>query len=254
MIHPSPPGSSPRRGLLLAALLLLGGLATLVGLLSCDLAALPWPLLLVAVLTRTLLHTGLFIVGHDAMHGVLVPGSRRWNDRLGGLALSLYAALPYGRCRRQHRRHHAFTGSSGDPDVHPDPGAGFLAWYGRFMAGYLSASQMTRLLAGWALLAILASCLSPTGAWNVLLFVTLPLLLSSLQLFGFGTYLPHRGQRQPLRQPAPASLDLPVWLSLLACFHFCYHLEHHQNPGLAWYQLPGQRRRRLSLALAGGPA
>ena len=57
-----------------------------------------------AVLLRSFLHTGLFIVAHDAMHGVLHRGSGRANARLGQLALFLYAGLAYGRCLRQHHR------------------------------------------------------------------------------------------------------------------------------------------------------
>lgn len=250
--------SSQRKGLLLAALILLGWLISLITLLQLDLGGSDWLQawpqrsagLLAAVLLRTFLHTGLFIVGHDAMHGVLAPGAERFNDRLGGLALGLYAALPYGPCRRKHRCHHAATASAGDPDFHADPRAGFWGWYRRFMAGYLTPSQMGRLLGGWALLALLACRLSPTGPANVLLFCTLPLLLSSLQLFGFGTYLPHRAQRPPLSQTTPSSLALPPWLSLLACFHFGYHHEHHRNPSLAWFELPTERQGRPSLAPA----
>ena len=88
-------GSGSRKGLLLAALILLGWLITLIGLLSLDLSSTAGPRILIgaalALLLRTLLQTGLFIVGHDAMHGVLIPHSRRWNDRFGALALALYA-------------------------------------------------------------------------------------------------------------------------------------------------------------------
>lgn len=243
--------SSTRKGLLLALLFMLAGPISLIGLLQLDLSSLRPLQLLVAVLIRTLLQTGLFIVAHDAMHGLLVPGSRRWNDRLGGIALALYAALPYDTCRRKHQRHHALTASASDPDFHPDPQAGFIAWYVRFMGGYLTSAQMLRLLGGWGVLGLVACRISPTGGLNLLVFGTLPLLLSSLQLFGFGTYLPHRDQRAPRLRPVAASLDLPEWLSLLACFHFCYHQEHHQNPGLAWFELPAQRRLSRRLAPAG---
>jgi beta-carotene ketolase (CrtW type) len=84
--------------------------------------------------------------------------------------------------------------------------------------------------------------ISPTAVINVLLFCTLPLLLSSLQLFVFGTYLPHRWQRTQSVGSHPDSLGLPTWLSLLACFHFGYHREHHDHPGLAWFELPAARR------------
>jgi beta-carotene ketolase (CrtW type) len=112
---------------------------------------------------------------------------------------------------------------------------------------------MGRLLTGWTVLALIACRLAPFGWLNVLLFCTLPLLLSSLQLFVFGTYLPHRGQRLPQRRPHADSLELAPWLSLLACFHFGYHREHHDAPTLAWFELPAQRRRarsRLSPRLA----
>lgn len=239
------------KGLRLTALILVAWLASLLGLLSLDQAHLhgaTWLAVVVAgVLGRTLLHTGLFIVGHDAMHGVLVPERRGWNDRFGAVALALYAALPYLACRRNHQHHHRFTASADDPDFHGDPRAGALGWYRHFMAGYLSAGQMSRLLGGWALLAVVAGRLHPAGWINVLLFCTLPLLLSSLQLFVFGTYLPHRRQRLPHRRPQADSLDLPAWLSLLACFHFGYHREHHDSPQLAWFELPAQHRRcRLS--------
>jgi beta-carotene ketolase (CrtW type) len=246
--------STTLRGLLLTALILLGWLISLVGLLQLDLGQLSGPvvvpLVLGAVLVRTLLQTGLFIVGHDAMHRVLLPEGWGWNDRLGTLALALYAALPYGRCRRNHRRHHRFTASGQDPDFHGDVGAGVLGWYRRFMAGYLTLGQMARLLGAWAALALVACWLTPLGWLNVLLFCTVPLLLSSLQLFLFGTYLPHRGQRAPQLQHRPHSLDLPPWLSLLACYHFGYHREHHDRPDLAWFQLPRQRRRSGPLAPA----
>lgn len=236
--------------------MLLAWLGSLIPLLALDLGRVPgggWPLLLVlAVLGRTLLQTGLFIVGHDAMHGVLLPERRPWNDRLGALVLLLYAGLAYPDCRRNHRRHHRFTATAGDPDFHGDPRAGALGWYGRFMAGYLSAGQMARLLVGWGLLTLVACGFSPTGWRNVLLFCTLPLLLSSLQLFVFGTFLPHRAQRPPLCQVDADSLNLPSWLSLLVCFHFGYHREHHERPDLAWFELPAQRRRRSCRSRAAG--
>jgi len=202
-------------------------------------------LVLAWVLSLAQLQTGLFIVAHDAMHRVLWPGRRRWNDRIGALALMLYAALPFRSCHRQHRRHHRQPASAADPDFPVDRRAGPLPWYRQFMAGYLSAVQMARLLAIWAMLLLACgSSDAPSQAGlKLLLFCTLPLLLSSLQLFVFGTYLPHRHQRAPMGRPGPLSLDHPAWLSLLACYHFGYHREHHDHPQLAWYQLPAQRRR-----------
>ena len=42
----------------------------------------------------------------------------------------------------------------------------------------------------------------------------------------------------PWRRAAPrANLDLHPVLSLLACFHFGYHYEHHARPDLPWWRL-----------------
>ena len=235
-------------------------LVTGVGLLSVDLdrlgevlslamgmAAGPWIealLVLVAVLVRGFLHTGLFIVAHDAMHGVLRPACLEANARWGRIALTLYAGLPYGSCRAKHELHHRFSGGTGDPDVHGAhrPGLmGAVRWFLHFLGGYLSWDQMARLLGGWGVLGLLSLALTPTAGRNLLLFCILPLLLSSLQLFVFGTYLPHRSTDPDSGSPRPHSLDLPVWLSLLTCYHFGYHWEHHQYPWLAWHELPGSR-------------
>ncbi|MDA0716998.1 MAG: fatty acid desaturase [Cyanobacteria bacterium] len=232
-------------------------MGSLIGLLSWDLSAIPqagpliWLALFFGVVGRTLLQTGLFIVGHDSMHGVLWPDWPYGNALLGRIALGLYAALPYRACCRNHQHHHLFTASATDPDFHGDLASGAVGWYVRFMAGYLTWGQMARLLAGWALLAFLACSMNPIGWINVLLFCTLPLLLSSLQLFVFGTYLPHRDQRLPMLRKHADSLELAPWLSLLACFHFGYHREHHDVPTLAWFELPAERRKSRSGVSAG---
>ena len=214
----------------------------------------PLWLLVVLVLLRTQLQTGLFIVAHDAMHGLLVPGRRRWNNAMGAFALLVYAGLPFAGCLRQHQRHHRAPGSLQDPDFPNDLEGSAISWYGQFLARYLSTRQMLLLLAGWGLtlgLTVTAAEVPLAVAIErVLLFMTFPLLLSSLQLFVFGTFLPHRCQRKPERRAQPISLDLPPWLSLLTCFHFGYHREHHNNPGLSWFELPAARPMHRSLAVA----
>ena len=233
-----------RRGLLLAALILGGWLLSLLLLLGADWGHWSPMLLVLAVLLRSQLQTGLFIVGHDAMHRVLLPAAPRLNDRIGALVLGLYAALPFDRCLRQHQRHHRAPGTALDPDFHGPGQSSVLAWYGRFMARYLSPGQMSLLLTAWALLAWCSSVQS------VLLFCTLPLMLSSLQLFLVGTVLPHRRGAGPELAQHTRSLALPEWLSLLACYHFGYHLEHHQAPQLAWHELPRRHREGAASPLA----
>lgn len=229
------------QGLWLAAALLLGWLLSLVSLLSANLLLMPWWLLSLCVLLRTQLHTGLFIIGHDAMHRVLWPGRIGINDRLGALVLALYAGLPYGRCARHHRQHHRHPGTAQDPDFALDRCLGPVGWYRQFLLGYLSLPQMGWLLGLWTLLALAFSGRNSTAALNVLLFCTLPLVLSSVQLFVFGTYLPHRVQQAPWHQQQPTSLLWPSWLSLLTCYHFGYHREHHNQPSLPWFELPAAR-------------
>jgi len=240
--------------------ILTGWLVSGVGLLSVDLDRLgealsvvtgmdkaPWIealMVLLAVLLRSFLHTGLFIVAHDAMHGVLRPACPESNARWGHLALTLYAGLTYDSCRAKHALHHRFSGGQGDPDVHGSEGPELRAalhWLIHFLGGYLSWGQMARLLGGWGALGLLSLALTPTAGLNLLLFCILPLLLSSLQLFVFGTYLPHRAIDPQSGTHRPRSLDLPVWLSLLTCYHFGYHWEHHQYPWLAWHELPNSR-------------
>jgi beta-carotene ketolase (CrtW type) len=229
-------------------LIALSWLISMIGLLTCDLRGVPWWGLAAAILVRTHLQTGLFILGHDAMHGLLCPRQPGLNHRLGALLLILYAALPYQRALRLHQQHHQAPGSPLDPDGPPTQGSSPLRWYCRFMAAYLSPGQMSGLLAFWASLIMLCGLITPSALLNVLAFCTLPLMLSSVQLFIFGTFLPHRCQQAPNAKPHPESLHLPIWLSLLACFHFGYHREHHDNPGLSWFELPAAHQRARTLA------
>lgn len=209
--------------------------------------------LLPLIWIRTFLQTGLFIVGHDAMHGSLLPRSPHWNERIGRLVLALYAWLPWERSLRNHHSHHLAPGSLLDPDHQGARPRGPLLWYRRFMASYLTPAQMAGLLAAWLVAWALLRPFQPHPLASLLLFWILPLVLSSLQLFVVGTYLPHRhGHGCSADRHRAASLPWPEPLSLLACYHFGYHWEHHQHPHLPWYQLPAARR--LVTVPAPGPA
>lgn len=238
--------ATTRRGLLLAAVILLGWVGSLVILLPTQPGDLSAAAIALAVLARTLLQTGLFIVAHDTMHGTLWPEWPQANQRIGQAMLLLYAALPYSRCLSNHERHHRHAGSALDPDHHREGRDGILGWFGTFMAAYLSLRQITHLVLLWLTMAMFASGGLPRALPNVALFCVLPTLLSSLQLFVVGTFIPHRsGAHPPHREEIhrPRSLDCPPWISLLCCYHFGYHWEHHAFPHLAWYQLPEARRR-----------
>lgn len=230
-------------------------LLSLQALLRIDLAAgqgwvaLNGALIVLAVLLRTFLQTGLFIVAHDAMHGSLAPASPVVNHMLGRCALALYACLPYRHCRRNHRRHHRFTAQPQDPDYHDGRHCSPLRWYARFMAGYLSLQQMTALLALWAITLFLLSPITRTALPNLLIFWVVPLILSSIQLFVFGTYLPHRASAEESGgEHRIRSTSLPAALSFLSCYHFGCHWEHHAFPAAPWYALPALRSLNRSLS------
>jgi beta-carotene ketolase (CrtW type) len=231
-------------GLLLGTAIFGAWLATLVLALLADPAGWTPLTFALAMALRTFLQTGLFILGHDAMHRTLVAADVRLNDGLGRLALLLYAGLPYGRCRRHHLRHHRVPGSRLDPDFRRASGDGALRWYVRFMGNYLSLGQLVLLLSSWLAVAAALAALEPRRALAVPTFWVLPLVLSSLQLFLFGTYLPHRGEGPtPDGRHAVRSLGYPHLLSLLACYHFGYHREHHAHPTVPWFRLPALRQR-----------
>ncbi len=202
-------------------------------------ANLGWGWLTVAILGRTFLHTGLFVVGHDAMHGSVCPQYPRCNDFIGQVATGLYACLPFQSCRDKHWAHHRHPGQWRDPDFHPGQTAHPVGWYLRFLQTYLTPMQLGRLVLQWGLLLGLLSGVGSVPAANLWWFWVLPFLLSSVQLFIFGTYLPHRPYPHlPANRHHAVSSHWPMVWSFLSCYHFGYHWEHHEYPWMPWYGLP----------------
>ncbi|NEX59599.1 fatty acid desaturase [Noviherbaspirillum galbum] len=203
-----------------------------------------WPAPLEAaalVVLQTWLSVGLYIVAHDAMHGSLWPTSRAAGDRLGQAAVWLYAGFSYRDLIRMHHAHHRLPGSAEDPDFSPEMPHRLLPWYARFMRTYLTTRQAVTMLLRVTLYLLLGARLE-----NIVLFFAVPGLLSSLQLFYFGTYLPHRhkeGEAGGFADHHRARSNAYGYLgSLLSCFHFGYHHEHHLHPGVPWWRLPALRR------------
>ncbi len=193
-----------------------------------------------AVLLMTFLDTGLFITAHDAMHRSLAPSFPRLNDALGRVSLWLFAQFSYAQVQPKHAAHHLRPASELDPDYHAPGRPGLLSWYLRFMCHYASPGQISRMALVLGL-AVLAAGIAPE---RLLLFFVAPALLSSFQLFYFGTYLPHREPAGGYAEPHRArSSHWPAWLSFLSCYHFGYHLEHHSFPAVPWWRLPSLRRR-----------
>jgi len=203
----------------------------------------PYIVIAFAILLRTFLHTGLFVITHDAIHGSAVPQNRQINSWLGTLAIGLYAFLPYEKLRNQHFLHHKYPTSSRDPDYHEGYKSNFFTWYLCFMQAYLKGKQVLIILAGVSVVSFSALKLLGVQPVNLLLFWLIPLVLSSMQLFYFGTYLPHRyaATRDRTKHRA-TSTQLSMFWSLITCYHFGYHLEHHSYPSLPWHALPGCRR------------
>jgi beta-carotene ketolase (CrtW type) len=205
-------------------------------------AAQPIPALaLLAALTW--LSVGIYIVAHDAMHGSLCPANRATGNRIGALAVWLYAGFSFGRLAPKHHAHHRHPGSADDPDFAPTTPYRASRWYGQFMKAYFGRREMLVMA-----LRVGAYLLLGARPENILLFFALPGLLSSFQLFYFGTFLPHRhrqdgGEAGFVDHHRSRSNDYGSLASLLTCFHFGYHHEHHLHPGEPWWRLPALRRQ-----------
>ncbi|MGL5508185.1 MAG: fatty acid desaturase, partial [Microcoleaceae cyanobacterium] len=124
-----------------------------------------------------------------------------------------------------------------DPDFHNGQNTSLFAWYGHFLKGYWSWQSFLNTLS----LVILVNYVFHISFLNIILFWLIPLILSSLQLFYFGTFLPHRPSFNSLTSESlhqTNSTDLPVFLSFITCYHFGYHREHHEHPNVPWWELP----------------
>jgi len=184
------------------------------------------------------LNVGLFIIAHDCMHGSFAPFRQAVNQMVGRLCLGLYAGFSFDRLLPKHLHHHVHAGTALDPDfdaAHPDR---FGPWFIAFFREYFGARELAILAARvFVYLAVLnASPLNAVLLWGV------PALLSAMQLFYFGTYLPHRQEQAPFTTRHNArSSDFSWIVSLLTCFHFGYHHEHHVHPSVPWWRLPEKR-------------
>lgn len=214
--------------------------ASLVFLLTRSLSKL-YPLLIpLAILWQTFLYTGLFITAHDAMHGAVFPANRKVNNAIGTFVVFVYALFSYKNLLTKHWDHHKYPASPKDPDFHDGVHKNFFQWYVHFIRNYITWKQIL----GMAILFNVLLHLFHIPIPNLLLFWVMPSLLSTLQLFYFGTVLPHRETKEGYRDKHRArSVRLPVWLSLLTCYHFGgFHWEHHAYPNVAWWSLPGTRK------------
>lgn len=193
------------------------------------------PLVYVFVLLQMHLYTGLFITAHDSIHGVVVPENKRLNYWIGFVCASLFAFNNYKTLSSKHHLHHRHAATHDDPDYH-DGHPNFFLWFLAFAKEYISVVQII-------LMAVTYNVLKLWFPWeNLVVFWMIPAVLSTFQLFYFGTYLPHRGEHENAPYNARSQKLNHVW-AFLSCYFFGYHLEHHAYPYLPWWRLPEARER-----------
>jgi beta-carotene ketolase (CrtW type) len=183
------------------------------------------PLLYLLILLQMHLYTGLFITAHDAMHGTVSPKAII-NKVVGQICTLFYAAFWYPKLYSKHHLHHKHVHTEEDPDYHH---GNFISWYIRFIRNYLSIWQVV----------FMAILFNVFKVWvpqqNLILFWVLPSLLSTLQLFYFGTYLPHKGEHDNRHHSTTQRKN--HFVAFFTCYFFGYHYEHHDSPGTPWWLL-----------------
>lgn len=191
------------------------------------------------------LTTGLFITAHDAMHGAV---SRiRWlNHAIGAVACWLFGAMSYHRLLKNHALHHAYPASDRDPDF-CIASQNFWRWLAAFLFRYATVPQVLTMAALYNLFEHLWY-IPESRIW---LFWMLPCFWGILQLFYFGTYLPHRPPFLSSMQPYFArSLRRNHLWAMLSCYFFGYHWEHHHSPSTPWWRLWAVKDALLRMQLA----
>ena len=243
-------GGSDWLGPSISGAIAVGWILSLGWMLSWNLADCSAIAVVFGIWVRTFLHTGLFAIAHDAMHDNVFPSRPAANRWSGRLALGLYGFLPYQFCRQRHWRHHCYPGQACDPDYHENS-QGFAVvravhWYVSFLSTYLTPQLLQRIGVGIAVVGGVLAIGAGVSWLNLILFWIVPWCLSSVQLFFFGTYLPHRSGSSQEHPHAACSYYFPLVGSLLACYHFSYHWEHHAYPNIPWYLLPAVARIDLA--------
>jgi len=174
------------------------------------------------------LFTGLFITAHDSMHHA-VSANARLNHTIGKVSSVLFMFNNYSNLYKKHHEHHRFVATEKDPDYHHS--GNFFLWYFSFLKQYVSIGQIV-------LVAILFNLLLLVfEEQRLLMFWVVPSFLSTLQLFFFGTYLPHRNEHHSADIYKSKSQFKSHFLAFIACYFFGYHYEHHRFPATPWWQL-----------------
>lgn len=220
------------KGILIAFGVIFCWLFSLIYLLSLDIN---WgnPLTYVWILIQMHLYTGLFITAHDAMHG-LVSSNKIVNNIIGGFAALLFSFNFYWKLFPKHHEHHRFVASDKDPDYHSSDN--FFLWYFSFIRQYLNIWQVLLMAITFNILKLYLP------VENLIVFWMLPAVLSTFQLFYFGTYLPHRGESENIHHSKTQSKN-HLW-AFISCYFFGYHYEHHDSPGTPWWRLWREKEKQ----------
>ncbi len=194
----------------------------------------PWMYLHVFIQTH--LFTGLFITGHDGMHGTIWPGHKTTNQTIGTIATFFYAGLSFKKLKVNHNKHHQMPGTPGDPD-YCERSQNFFVWYFTFMWRYITLWQLI----------IMAGLFNVLLIWfhegQLLILWIVPAFLSTFQMFYFGVYAPHRQPHSEEMMPYRSRTQKRnhVW-AFLSCYFFGYHYEHHASPATPWWRLYASKR------------
>lgn len=188
------------------------------------------PLFYFHLLLQAYLYTGLFITAHDAMHKT-VSRNKYINKIIGYAAAFLFAGMSYNRLIKNHFDHHRYPGTEKDPDFNVNS-QNFFIWWGTFMVRYTTIPQLIVMAAAYNVLKIWIPEI------NLWFFWVIPAFLGTLQLFYFGTYLPHKYPHEHSMDPHNARTQKKnhLW-AMLSCYFFGYHFEHHDSPRTPWWKL-----------------
>jgi beta-carotene ketolase (CrtW type) len=186
-----------------------------------------WAIPLVVLLME--LFTGVFITAHDAIHGVVYPADEKINRLIGVIGASLFAFNSYDVMYKNHHAHHQHNGEDHDPDFHAS--RKFIPWFYSFIRHYIGWKQflLTTIFFNFLWFGL------KIDVANLLLFYVLPMCLSTVQLFYFGTFQPHSGIHNN-RHKSGTQKKNHLW-AFVSCYFFGYHYEHHDNPAVPWWRM-----------------
>ncbi|ERM82866.1 fatty acid desaturase [Rhodonellum psychrophilum GCM71 = DSM 17998] len=213
------------KGVIIALTVIVLWFTSLIFLLNTEMS---WsnPLTYLGILVQMHLYTGLFITAHDAMHGIVSP-NKKVNHAIGWISAILFSYNFYWKLFPKHHEHHRFVATDKDPDYHAS--GNFFRWYLSFLLQYVTIWQILLMAGTFNILKLFL----PTE--NLIAFWMIPAILSTLQLFYFGTFLPHMGNAHNRHHSYSQSKN-HLW-AFFSCYFFGYHYEHHDSPGTPWWNL-----------------